>query len=256
MQREAIWRTLIVDNDPASRAHLRKLLASHSAVEVIGEAGSIEGATDLSTSLTPDLLILDPQLPDGLGFDLLPHLQKLPGIIFLSSQEEFAVQAIEVGAIDYLLKPLTADRLTLALSRLRGRIPDAIANPQPLYMVDLMIVPVHRSYRVVPTNQIVCLKADACYSILHLVDGRELYVYRALGEWEHHLPQEGFLRLDRSLIVAPAHIKDLEITNRESASMALVGLEDPLKIGRTAISRLRDYLGAADLASLPKRIST
>lgn len=251
------WRTLIVDDDANCRSDLRSLLQRHSGVEVVGEAASLHEAAALYEELKPDLVFLDVQLRGTPSFELLPMLSSLPGIIFVTSQEEFAIQAIELGAVDYLLKPVDPDRLGLTLSRLRGRVPDAQVTPapRPLYMVDIMVVPVHRSYRVIPTTHIVSIKADANYSILTLCDGREVYVYRALNQWEAHLPPGVFLRLDRSLIIAPAHITDLQVRRRESALLALTGLKEPLQIGRTALSRLRDYLDAVDLIRLPKRIS-
>lgn len=236
---------------------LARQLAGHPELVVVGEAASVADAAELCGKLQPDLLFLDVEMPGLSGFELLPMLRQLPGIIFMADEDLHAVRAIEVGAVDFLLKPLALERLQVALARLRGRIPDARAHPapRPLYMVDIMVVPLHRSYRIVPTRHIVSLRADANYSILNLSDGKELYVYRALNQWEDHLPPQAFLRVDRSLIIAPAHIRALEVEKREVADLYLTGLESPIRIGRTAIGRIRDYFGALDLASLPRNVS-
>ena len=114
-------RTFIVDDEPEARARLRRLLAKHGdRVEIVGEAG--DGFTAISgiESLTPDLAFLDVEMPGLNGFQLLDSMprEKWPLIVFTTAYDQYAIQAFEIHALDYLLKPVTTDRLGECLKRL------------------------------------------------------------------------------------------------------------------------------------------
>jgi two-component system LytT family response regulator len=112
-------RALIIDDEPLARRELRWLLREHSWVEIIGEAGQVQEATEKVESSTPDLLFLDIQMPGASGFDLLTRLEHLPQVIFTTAHNEHAVRAFEVNALDYLLKPIEPQRLAAALARVK-----------------------------------------------------------------------------------------------------------------------------------------
>ncbi|MEM7052527.1 MAG: LytTR family DNA-binding domain-containing protein [Acidobacteriota bacterium] len=113
-------RALIVDDEPSARAGLAALLARDPTVEVVGEAASAEGAVEAIRSLRPDLVLLDIQMPQGSGFDVLATLAEdtpHPLVIFVTAHDEFSLQAFEVHALDYLLKPFSDERFWQALAR-------------------------------------------------------------------------------------------------------------------------------------------
>ena len=220
------WRTLIIDDEPPARKHLRRLLAEHPQIEVVGEASGIVEAIEMCEKYQPGLLFLDVQMPRATGFDLLPKLTPVPKIVFVTAHEEFALRAFEVNAVDYLMKPVFADRLALALKRiLSGSGLDPAAD-DPLEAGDAVFLQSGRTLRMVPLRQIVCIVAEGNYSTVVLSDGKRL-------------PSSLFVRLDRSILVNLTHLLEVKIIDRDAGHLHLTGRKEPLMLGRTAINRVR-----------------
>ncbi len=116
-------KALIVDDERLARLELRRLLAAHAEIEIVGEARDGAEALRLVASLSPDLLLLDIQMPGMTGFDLSEMLDDVPAVIFPTAFVVHAIKAFDVNAIDYLLKPIDPSRLAAALGRVRPRAP-------------------------------------------------------------------------------------------------------------------------------------
>ena len=130
-------KALIIDDERLARNELRRLLAAHADIAIVGEAVDAEDATKKITALRPDLLFLDVQMPGADGFSLLEQLDPpLPAVIFTTAYDEFAVKAFEFNALDYLLKPVDPNRLVAALEKLRPRGSAAPFDPA--------LIPPHR----------------------------------------------------------------------------------------------------------------
>lgn len=110
-------KALIVDDTRLARQELQFLLQNHKDVNVIGEAENADEAKTMIEELKPDLVFLDIQMPDKDGFELLEMLDEVPQIIFTTAYSEYAIKAFDYNALDYLKKPITDDRLTVALQR-------------------------------------------------------------------------------------------------------------------------------------------
>ncbi|MEO1415102.1 MAG: LytTR family DNA-binding domain-containing protein [Bacteroidota bacterium] len=115
-------RTLIIDDTRMARQELRFLLKSHPEVEVIGEASQAEEALEQIHLHKPDLLFLDIQMPGKNGFELLEMLDEVPLVIFTTAYDEFALQAFEYNALDYLQKPIKDERLQKALNKIKEQV--------------------------------------------------------------------------------------------------------------------------------------
>ncbi len=102
---------IIIDDERLARNELKKMLALHPEIEVVGEAANADEGLNLINELTPDLILLDVQMPVKTGFDLLQELERLPAVIFTTAYDEYAIRAFEVNALDYLLKPIDPKRL-------------------------------------------------------------------------------------------------------------------------------------------------
>ena len=109
---------VIVDDSRLARKELCGLVAEHSDCSIAGEASDVQSAVALINELQPELLLLDINLPDGSGFDVLEQCDHTPKVIFTTAYEQHALRAFEVNALDYLLKPVTQERLTAALEKL------------------------------------------------------------------------------------------------------------------------------------------
>lgn len=135
-------RCLILDDEPPAREGMKKLLAAHADVQVVGEAACVDSALHLTALRQPDLIFLDVQLRQETGFDFLTRAPApLPHIIFVTAHDRYAVEAFRVEAVDYLLKPVTPAALAEALRRVKqrshtARLP-ALAHPAALQSLGL-----------------------------------------------------------------------------------------------------------------------
>lgn len=109
---------VIVDDSRLARKELAGLLSEQSRYEIVGEAADVKSALEMVNQLKPDLLLLDIHLPDGSGFDVLEQAEHIPKVIFTTAYEQHALRAFEVNALDYLLKPITSERLFQALEKM------------------------------------------------------------------------------------------------------------------------------------------
>ena len=104
-------KALLIDDERLARQELKNLLASHSEIQIVGEANNAETAIESIKQLKPDVIFLDIQMPGKNGFELLEEISGVPEIIFVTAYDEYAIRAFEVNALDYLLKPVQASRL-------------------------------------------------------------------------------------------------------------------------------------------------
>jgi two-component system LytT family response regulator len=142
-------RAVVVDDEPLARARLRRLLAQHPGVEVLADCGSGEESIATLEELQPDVAFLDIRMPDMDGFDVLDALgpRRPRQVVFVTAYSEHAVRAFEARALDYLLKPVSAERLRQALERLSAPAPVAAASAYP----ERLSVPINGRIHLVET---------------------------------------------------------------------------------------------------------
>lgn len=232
---------VIVDDEPPARKLLRSLLAAHPQVEIAGEAGDVTTASDLCRRIRPGLIFLDIQMPRMDGFALLPMLKEVPPIIFVTAFDRHAVRAFEVNALDYLLKPIAPARLAASISRLADIRP---SGEETLLDTDIVALREDSQLRMVPVRQITHIEAEDNYTNVHVLDGPAAMIRRPLGEWEKLLPEESFLRVDRSMIVRLDKVRELRLESRDLSLLFLSGRDKPLELGRNATVRLRKSMEA------------
>src|SRR5476651_2747389 len=135
-----VWKTLIIDDEQLARQRLKRLLGNYEELEIIGEA--VNGADGLEQirSVRPDLIFLDSEMPVLNGFEMLSKLDVQPKVVFTTAYDQYAIKAFEEDSIDYLLKPIEAERLEKTIKKLEQTQP-AIATPLPLeaLMKQLMV---------------------------------------------------------------------------------------------------------------------
>jgi two-component system LytT family response regulator len=244
-----MWRALLIDDEAPARRHLGDLLKARADVQIVGEACCVAEAAELCEALHPSLLFLDLQMPKGSGFELLPRLNIVPEIIFVTAYEQYAVRAFEVNAIDYLLKPVFEDRLALALSRLGQRQSEAAPTPEAVHDDDRVFLRTSKGLRVVLVRQITHIVADGNYTTVWLLDGQSHLIDRTMNVWEGMLRDTRLIRLDRSLMLNLAHLEELRVNSRDMAQLTVHGRADVVKIGRAARSRLQSVLRETPLAA-------
>ncbi len=219
-------RVLIVDDEPLARERLRTLLARETGIEVGGEAGSGPDAVEAIRRLKPDLVLLDIQMPGLDGFGVLRELgPELPAVIFVTAFDGYAVQAFEVHALDYLLKPFKPARLREALSRARARLAGPAPGDvqarvlalleqhqrrqqEPAWLARLAVRTGDR-VRFIRTEDIDWIEASGNYVVVHA--GAERHTLReTLGSLEARLSPACFQRLSRSAVANIDRIREIQ----------------------------------------------
>lgn len=208
-------KVLLVDDEPLARKRLRKLLADEVNIEIIGECASATEATQLIATLHPELLLLDVTLPDlnGIQLSKLFLSEKRPLVIFVTAHSNFAVDAFETGAVDYLLKPVRPARLHQALLRAREaleKIKTTIENNSELRR---LAVSTNGQTLFVSICEIEWIEAARNYMVVHS-RGMNHVVRETMRSLEGKLPQRDFIRLNRSVIVNLGSVKCLHKTGR------------------------------------------
>jgi two-component system LytT family response regulator len=219
-------RVLIVDDEPLARERLRGMLCADATVEVAGECGSGTEAIAAIRNTPLDLVFLDMHMPGCDGLQVLAEIpaENRPGIIFATAHERFALDAFEVQAIDYLLKPFDRERLQTALRRAhehhRGRRSGA-PGPVPAAPPAGTAGPEKRTERLtvktdgrlvfLKSDEIIWVEADDNYVVLHLVTGR-LMLRETMAAIEARLGTASFVRVNRSALVHLDRIKELQPT--------------------------------------------
>ena len=197
-------RTLIVDDEPAARARLRRLLAGYAQIEVVGEARNGEEALELIEQLGPKAAFIDIQMPVLSGIDVVASLPEPgPAVVFVTAFDQYAVQAFDTPAIDYLLKPVDPERLSRAVSRLMARVQEERPARQ-LPAPPTLLVADGRQRHLVRVSDICCIEAADNYVLLHCLDKR-LMMRRTLSALLEDLGP-AFMRIHRGAAVALSHV--------------------------------------------------
>jgi two-component system LytT family response regulator len=233
---------LIVDDERLARSEMRSLLGDHPGVRVIGEADSVESAARAINDERPDVVFLDIQLGAETGFDLLEHVVDDLAIVFVTAYEQHAIRAFEVNALDYLLKPVTPERLTAALEKLQAPKPPATFKG-PLEYDDRLFLQLDDRMAFLRLDSIKFLTAAGDYSYVHAVNGVKHLVQKPLKEWEARLPENYFLRIHRSTIVNMEHVDRLEPWSNYSYRVYVKGVPEPLVMSRRYALKAKNRLG-------------
>jgi two-component system LytT family response regulator len=223
-------RALLIEDNAAARAALRDRLGAHPAVAVVGEAGTVGRARTLLALGGYDLVFLDIRLRGGLGFDLVPQVTPAARIIFVTAFDEYALRAFEVNALDYLLKPVTPERLAAALARLGE--PASAAPPARLRADDLVHLRTDAGSQFVEAGSIGAILAELNYTLVHLASGVRHLVRRPMKSWEEQLDPALFLRISRDTLVNLAQVVRHERDDHKGGRVWVAGRAGPLQSSR------------------------
>lgn len=206
-------KALLIDDERLARNELRRLLAAHADIEIIGEAKDVDDALLKIAELKPGLLFLDVQMPGADGFSLLERLEPpAPAVIFTTAYDEFAVKAFEFNALDYLMKPVDPNRLVAALEKLRTRgasAPGETAPPHRLSPEDKVFVREGDRCWFVPVKNIRLLESEGNYTRVHFDDNKP-QLFRSLTAMEERLDARHFFRANRKQVINLAWVDGIE----------------------------------------------
>ena len=239
---ETALRTLIVDDEPLAIERMQVLCAELPTLAVVGTATDGDIALRLAEKLKPDLLLLDMTMPGMDGMKVAREIAKFgepPAVIFVTAHENFAVEAFDLDAVDYVLKPVAADRLERAIARAQERRsgPGTSGNR----WLSEFWVP-HRSELLrIDADNVHRIDAERDYVRLHVGETSYLLLQTIAG-LEERLDPAKFLRIQRSTILRRDHIRGLR---HEGLGVWSVELEDgeALRIGRTFLRKVKAMAG-------------
>jgi two-component system LytT family response regulator len=253
-------RTLVIDDEATARESVERLLAGDPDIELRGTCA--DGVTALAAieREKPDLILLDVQMPEMNGFELLAELRRrhgergMPFVIFITAYDRFALRAFEVHAVDYLLKPFGDSRFFQALEHAKERIE---AGGMQHLLVELLRSqrngkPAHRSDRItlkaggklalVDPDDVVWFEASDHYIRVHTASEPHL-IRKSMAELEEELDPERFVRIHRGAIVNADHVAELR-TRSQGESELTLSCGTQLQVSRRRLKELKNRLGA------------
>jgi len=238
-------KVLIADDEPLARERLRMLLASHAQVELVGEAANGEQALQLAASCHPDVVLMDIAMPGVDGLEAARHLRDFapcPAVVFCTAYDQHALSAFDAAAIDYLMKPVRAERLAAALERvatfLAGRLP-APAGEAARQRTHLC-ARLRGSLRLIPISEIHYLQAEEKYVIVHHARGEDL-IEESLKSLEEEFADR-LVRIHRNCLVTRAQLAELRRGSDGQVHAVLRDVPQPLEVSRRCVANLRGEL--------------
>jgi len=245
-------RILVVDDEALARAYLKEQLTALPGLEVVGEAANGYEAVKLAEELTPDVILLDVQMPKLSGFEVLELLGgRAPAVIFVTAFDEFALRAFEVHAVDYLLKPVEPARLTAALERASERFRTNTAGPPPRELaaaarppgrpLERVLIREAGRVHVVPATHIDFVEAQDDY-LSFASGGKRHRKQQTMADIEAQLDRARFVRIHRSFLLNIERLARIEPYAKDSW-LAILTDGTKLPVSRTGYSRLKELIG-------------
>ncbi|HZE27293.1 MAG TPA: LytTR family DNA-binding domain-containing protein [Terriglobales bacterium] len=240
---------LIVDDEELARAVIREMLNGHSEIEILGECGNGFEAVKMVSERKPDLLFLDIQMPKLDGFEVLELVGPDVAVIFATAYDQHALRAFEVHAVDYLLKPVAADRFEAALERAKQRLGTpasppvgelAMAAREPGHYAERIVVKEGTRVHIIPAAKLDYVEAQDDYVAL-ASQGKKHLKQQTISSVEAMLDPKNFLRIHRSCIVNLERVTKVEPYGKDS-HVAILSDGARLPVSRAGYARLRSML--------------
>lgn len=248
------FTTLLIDDEKIARTRLSRILANFGELfQIIGEAKNGEEGLEMIQRLKPDLIFLDIQMPGKTGLELLNELEQFPIVIFCTAYEEYALQAFNTLALDYLVKPVEQERLQLTVEKLK-RARERIGKPQLEALMELVnqqtetkklhSIPHKIGDRVIliKPEKIAYFSANEKYVDFYTLDGSKYMTELSLKKLEERLPA-AFKRVHRGVIVNSDHIKEFRKYFRGKYILVLDDVNHTkLETGRSYTEEIKEFI--------------
>jgi two-component system LytT family response regulator len=243
-------RIAIVDDEPLARAVLSEFLSAEPNVEVVAQCANGFEAVKAVSELMPDLLLLDVQMPKLDGFEVLDLVGKDVAVVFTTAYDQYALRAFEVHAVDYLLKPISAERLSEALTRVRERLGRGERATSPAMMAAAgppreghahrVLVRDGPRVHVIPVEKIDFVQAQDDY-VCFRSEGKDYLKEQTLAETEASLDPAMFVRIHRSYLLNLSRLARMDQDERENR-VAVLADGKRLPVSRAGYTRLSSLL--------------
>jgi len=246
-------RVVIVDDESPARSLLREYLGAEPGVEICGECTNGFEAVKAIGELAPDLVLLDVQMPKLDGFEVLELLERPPAVVFVTAYDEYALKAFEVHAVDYVLKPVSRERLAESLAHARARLSGgadlapapspaslAAAARAPGHFVERILVKDGARVHVIPVGRLDWIEAQDDYAAIR-AEGKSYLKPRPLAEIAAGLDPARFVRIHRSYVLNVERLARIEPYAKDSR-IAILHDGKQLPLSRAGYARLKQLL--------------
>ena len=240
-------KVIIIDDEPLARSIVKEYLSRYPDMEVVQECGDGFEGVKAITALQPDLIFLDIQMPKISGFEMLELIDNPPGVIFTTAFDEFAMQAFETNAVDYLLKPFSQERFEKAIEKWKSQhtkeaikplLEDHVKQPEESNRV---VVKVGSSIKILPIQEILYIEAYDDYVKIHTKDGFHLKK-KTMSFFEKAFDSKQFVRVHRSYIISLSQLTKIEMKEKDSHVAKMKdGVVIPMS--KSGYSKLKEVLG-------------
>ena len=207
-------RVILIDDERLAREELRRMLGAYPDFEIVAEAANADESVQLIAKHKPDLILLDIQMPGRSGFDLLEMLPQVPEVIFVTAYDQYAVKAFEANALDYVVKPVRAERFSMVTEKVRNRLNKKQSSQQQIFVKDG-----NKCY-FIRVDEIYLVESMENYARLYFKD-TVTYLKRSLNQLETEFDPVMFFRINRSQIINTNFIKHIEQTENGRLNIAL-----------------------------------
>jgi len=244
----AAIQTVIVDDEALARTVMREFLSAHEDIEIVAECSNGFEAVKMVADLKPDLVMLDIQMPKLDGFEVLELIGNDVAVVFVTAYDQYAIRAFEVHAVDYLLKPFSAERLAEALGRARERVAVKERVPEGLVgagrarqtPLERILIRDRADVHVIPVGTIDYIESQDDYVSVRS-GGKSYLKEQTLAELETLLDKDVFVRIHRRYILNIARLSKIELAAKDTR-IAILGDGSKLPISRSGYARLKELL--------------
>lgn len=204
-------RAVIVEDSRLARNELKELIKSHGEIELIGEAENVDNAFELINETNPDLLFLDINMPEKDGFELLEMLGSIPITVFTTAYDEYAIKSFEYNALDYLLKPISPKRFSVAVDKIKEKLSGydkQDTNIEKHTESSQIFIKDGEKCWLVKIGDIILFEIVGNYTRVYFEENSPL-IYKSLNQVEVKLPEDFFFRVNRQQIINIKHVKNV-----------------------------------------------
>ncbi|MBL7472913.1 LytR/AlgR family response regulator transcription factor [Robertkochia sediminum] len=201
-------KAIIIDDERLAREEVKRALKNHPEFVIAGEAGTADAALALIAKEAPDVIFLDIHMPEKSGFDLLEELTTVPEVVFTTAYDQYAVKAFELNALDYLVKPLRAERFAKAIEKVKQELSTTKKEPEVLPMHRKIFVKDGEQCHFIPLSEIRYIESLDNYARLYFGEHKAM-IKRSLNLLEEKLDPAVFFRANRSQIINTQYIEEI-----------------------------------------------
>jgi two-component system LytT family response regulator len=234
-------RAIIIDDERLARQELKNLLSIYKDIEIIAECNNAQSAKEKIAELNPDVIFLDMQMPGKTGLELIEEVSALPDVVFVTAHDEYAIKAFEVNAFDYLLKPVSPERLAETIKKLTQKETyEKKENTTPLTESDKVFIKDGEKTWFVKLSNIRLFESEGNYVRVYFDTFRPL-ILRSLNSLEERLHEKHFFRASRKHIINLSWIESIETWFNGGLMVKLKGGQE-VEISRRQAVKLKDMM--------------